>query len=308
MNNAFPVNDDDLLTTVRRLWPQLANCRLCPRECGANRLAGDRGFCGAGLLPEVASATVHQGEEPPISGWRGSGTVFFSHCSLRCLFCQNWPISQKHVGRVLTVAELAEKMLALQRRGVHNINLVNPTHYWPQIAAAVYLARKGGLRLPVLANTSGYENTSTLQQLGEVVQIWLPDVKYSSGKLAEQYSGAKDLPKTTWRALRWMVEHAGPLVVGSDGLAKSGVLIRHLVLPDNSSDTRMVLHGIKRRFDRTIPVSLLTQYFPAHRAHDQQLLARPLTNTEKESAMRMIRRLELTGGWRQADAGNETNC
>ncbi len=289
------------LAAVRRLYALLSGCRVCPRECGADRTAGERGACGAKLLPEVASTNVHRGEEPPISGEQGSGTVFLSHCTLKCVFCQNWPISQQGVGETLTVDTLADRMLRLQRQGVHNINLVNPTHYWPQIAAAVYVARDRGLTIPVLANTNGFERIATLELVSTFVEIWLPDIKYVSPRTARSISGASRLPAVAWRAVGWMLDHAGPLQIGPDGLATRGVLIRHLVLPERLDESRLVLRGIRRRFGPDVPLALMTQYFPAYRAHDKKGLQRHLHAGEKRRTERMLQRLGLRQGWRQID-------
>jgi len=234
------------LKTVSALGRRLGHCDICPRVCGANRLAGKRGVCRAGRAVEVASTAIHQGEEPPISGTCGSGTIFFSHCSLHCMFCQNWPISQKGIGGVMTIDGLADQMCHLQHRGVHNINLVNPTHYWPQISAAVYLARRRGLVIPILANSNGFENIETLRYLQETVQIWLPDLKFGSADLARQCSGVAELPEISRRAIQWLWKTQGPLKIGADGLATGGVLVRHLALPGKISETRQVLRVLKR--------------------------------------------------------------
>jgi len=293
--------EDRLLTAVRNLYRMLTPCRVCPRHCGADRLGGRRGACRAALSVELASATVHHGEEPPISGTHGSGTLFFSHCTLSCRFCQNWPISQTDVGRTVTIGELADRMLALQRKGVHNINLVNPTHYWPQIAAAVAVARARGLRVPVLANSSGFESVETLAHLGDVVQIWLPDYKTTDPAFAEEICGRADLPKVSWSALDFLVKLAGPLRVGEDGVATHGVLVRHLVLPGGRSRTPRVLRRVHRRFRGRVPVSLMTQYFPAYKAPHDPVFGHGPTRGHKRRVTRLARTLGHGRGWRQRD-------
>ncbi|MDP8225495.1 MAG: hypothetical protein P9L99_19195 [Candidatus Lernaella stagnicola] len=284
---------------IRELYRRMSPCVLCPHRCGARRLEGERGRCGAGAEIELASATIHNGEEPPISGTLGSGTLFFTHCPLSCLYCQNWPISQQGVGRKMSADGLAERMLQLQRRGVHNINLVNPTHYWPQIAAAVYLARARGLRVPVLANIHGFENTETLRLLADVVQIWLPDVKTLSSRFAGEICGTPRLAVASWQTLEFLATLSGPLQVDENGLALRGVLVRHLVLPGGRSDTPRFLRRLRRRFRGRIPVSLMTQYFPAHRAHDNPVFQRPLSRPVRRRAHRLARALHLSRGWRQ---------
>lgn len=292
---------DAYLEAVRALYAMLSPCRICPRRCGAKRAEGQRGLCGADDRVELASATVHRGEEPPISGAEGSGTLFFSHCALNCIYCQNWPISQQGVGRPLTIEELAERMLSLQKSGVHNINLVNPTHYWPLIAAAAFVARQRGLTIPLLANTSGYENLETLAKLDGIVQIWLPDLKYADREPARRFSGRDDLPAVNRRAVGYLCRKYGPLRLDDTGMAASGVLIRHLVLPGQIAQSRKVLRLVSRRLGRRIPVSLMTQYFPAYKAHDDPELNRPLTRTEKRRVWRAARRFGIRQGWRQQD-------
>jgi len=242
---------------------------------------------------------MHHGEEPPISGSHGSGTLFFSHCVLRCQFCQNWPISQHGVGREISVEECAAWMLRLQARRAHNINLGNPTHYWPPIAAAVYLARQRGLQIPILANTNGFEHPDTLADLSLFVQIWLPDYKYVQADSALRFSGCAQLPRDNWRALTFLAARAGPLRLDDHGLATRGMLIRHLVLPGRLVETRKILRRIKRRFRGKIPVSLMTQYFPAYKANEVTDLNRKLTDKEIIRLRRLRRRLRINRGWRQ---------
>jgi putative pyruvate formate lyase activating enzyme len=249
----------------------------------------------------LASATLHHGEEPPISGTRGSGTLFFSHCPLHCVFCQNWPISQRGVGEPIDLDALAGRMVALERRGAHNINLVNPTHYWAQIAAAVWLARRRGLTIPVLANSNGFESIDTLALLDEIVQIWMPDLKYVDADLAAKYSGSRRLPEASWKAVRWLHRRRGPLRLGPDGLAVGGVFVRHLALPGAVGQTRAAVRRMARLFGRRLTLSLMTQYFPAYKAHQDPLLHRPLHDGEKRRVRRLGRRLRLRGGWRQDD-------
>ncbi len=244
----------------------LRACRLCPRRCGANRLAGETGFCGAGELARVAAVSIHDGEEPPISGRHGSGTVFFSHCNLACLFCQNYPISQMAVGREMTTEELGDRLLWIEGKGAHNVNFVTPTPHVPQMIGAVVAARDRGFSLPVVYNTNGYDAPETLALLDGVVDIYLPDVKYRSEKVAAEASDAGDYPFHNARAVAEMLRQVGPLAPGPDGVATRGVLIRHLVLPGRVGETEAVLAFVKERFGAGMPLSLMGQYFPAHRA------------------------------------------
>src|SRR5512145_874157 len=209
----------------------LGECRLCPRACGADRLSGETGYCGAGAGARVAAVAIHHGEEPPISGTRGSGTVFFSHCNLSCLFCQNYPISQLGVGREMTEGELADRLLRIERKGAHNVNFVTPTPHVPRLIGAVLAARERGFSLPVVYNTNGYEAPGTVALLDGIVDIWLPDVKYRSEGVAAEASAAPDYPAHNERAVAAMLRQADTLAVGPYGIATRGVLIKHLVLP-----------------------------------------------------------------------------
>ncbi len=244
----------------------LRACALCPRACNADRLAGKKGFCGAGSDARVAAVSLHHGEEPPLSGTGGSGTVFFSHCNMTCLFCQNYPISQSGNGKAMTIEELAGKLLWLEERGAHNVNFVTPTPHAAHVVEAVGLARRKGLGIPIVYNTNGYESLETLSLLQGVVDIYLPDMKYRSRDLADAASGTPDYVYHNERAIEAMVRQVGPLQVGTDGIARRGVLIRHLVLPGRIDETEKVLAYIRERYGSAMPVSLMGQYFPAYKA------------------------------------------
>jgi len=244
----------------------LRECRLCPRECRVDRLAGENGFCGAGEEAKVAAVSVHHGEEPPISGTRGSGTVFFSHCNMRCLFCQNYPISQYGNGREMSIEELGGRLLWLQGRGVHNVNFVTPTPHVPHLIHSTSYSRMKGLTIPIVYNTNGYVSLDALSLLEGTVDIYLPDMKYRSEEISERASATADYPACNDRAIEEMLRQVGPLVVGEDGIAVRGVLIRHLVLPGRVGETRRVLRRIRETYGPDIPLSLMGQYFPAYKA------------------------------------------
>jgi putative pyruvate formate lyase activating enzyme len=273
--------------------------------CGADRLAGETGFCRAGLLPRVAAESVHLGEEPPLSGTRGAGNIFFSGCNLACRFCQNFPISQQGVGRELTITRLAAGMLRLQARGVHNINLVTATHLAPQAATAVDLARRLGLAVPVAWNSNGYERPETITLLRDVVDIWLPDMKYASDGHARRISGVADYVQRNREAVAAMLAQAGPLALDRRGLARRGVLVRHLVLPGDLAGTGEVLDWLLRHGGPSLPLSLMFQYFPAHLTHGDPLLGRRLTPGECAEATAEIRRHGFQRGWLQEEPGGE---
>ncbi len=282
-----------ILRKGRRNRPEeaLSACRLCPRECGANRLEGERGFCGAGRLAKVAAVSVHHGEEPPISGTRGSGTIFFSHCNMKCLFCQNYPISQYGHGREMDAETLAGEMLRLRERGVHNVNFVTPTPHAPRMLEAILLARGKGFDLPVVYNTNGYDALDTLALLDGAVDIYLPDAKYLSADLADTASATPDYARHNEAAIAEMIRQVGFLSPGDDGIAARGVLVRHLVLPGRVGETEAVLTHLSERFGPGLPLSLMGQYFPAWRAADADGFGRKVTRKEYDRAIGAAERL-----------------
>lgn len=284
---------------VEEAMARLANCCICPHHCGVNRLEGERGFCKAGLRPAVASWNVHPWEEPPISGSRGSGTVFFSYCSGRCKFCQNYPISQLGVGNEVEIGELAEMMLELQERGCHNINLVTATHFVPQVLAALVHAATDGLNLPLVYNCSGYEDVETLRLLDGVIDIYLPDAKYAEDGPAREFSGFPHYVRHNQAALREMYRQVGELQLDEEEIARRGMIIRHMVLPGGIAGTAQVLHWIAREISPTVHTSLLAQYFPAHRVLEHPFLGRKLTWEEYDAAIEAFEAAGLENGWLQ---------
>lgn len=241
----------------------LEDCRLCPRACGVNRRAGEKGFCGAsGETVRVARAALHFWEEPCISGEQGSGTVFFSWCTMRCVFCQNREIRSGEAGADVTIERLADIFLEQQGRGAHNLNLVTPTHYLPQIILALKMARERGLTLPVVYNTSGYERAEVLRLLEGVVDVWLPDFKYLSDTLATAYSAAPGYPGTAMAALDEMVRQAGLPQFDRDGIMTKGVIIRHLCLPGHAEESRKIVQTLFERYGNRVYYSLMNQYTP----------------------------------------------
>lgn len=289
----------ELLERVKTAYARLAACDLCPHDCGVNRLQGELGICGAGAHPAIASANVHNGEEPPISGSRGSGTIFLTGCSLKCRFCQNFPISQMGNGEVITTKVLAARMLKLQRQGVHNINLVTPGHYLPQILAALYLAIPQGFRLPVVWNSSGYERVDALRLLEGVVSVFLPDMKYADNGTAERISSASDYRTHNRPAVVEMLRQVGHLELDDEGVAVKGLIIRHLVLPEGLAGTRETLSWIAENLGTETHISLMRQYFPAHQAMDTPGLGRKITDAEYAEAMQALEEFGLENGWVQ---------
>lgn len=280
----------------------LAECRLCPHACKVNRLAPDgrRGVCRAGADPVVASWNVHPWEEPPISGTRGSGTIFFSLCTGRCHFCQNYPISQLGYGNRVSNARLAEMMLELQGKGCHNINFVTPTHFVPQILAASDLAASQGLRIPLVYNSGGYETVETLRLLEGVIDVWLPDAKYAADTPARRLSGFPHYVVHNQAALREIFRQVGDeLLLDDEGIARRGMIIRHLVLPEDLAGTAEVLAWIATELSPRIHISVMDQYFPAYKVLDDPVMGRKITEEEYDAALAAFEDAGLENGWMQ---------
>jgi putative pyruvate formate lyase activating enzyme len=285
----------ELRRRAEALWRLQHPCELCPRQCGAARLAGRRGICGATSRLDIAAYHPHYGEERSLVGRGGSGTIFFTHCSLRCVFCLNASISQGGEGRPCAVSDLADMMLALQARGCHNINVVTPTHFSPHILLALDEAASRGLRLPLVYNTSGWERLEIIQMLDGVVDIYLPDMKYAGDDMASRYSaGAEGYVAVSRRAVREMHRQVGVARPAADGVMRRGLMIRHLVLPNGVSGTRAVLAWIAAHLPLDTYVNLMSQYRPAFCAYAFPALARPVSPSEYADAVRWARALGLT--------------
>ncbi len=286
-------------TRIERAFDLTSPCRLCPRECGVDRLAGEIGFCGAGAHAVVSSYTPHPGEEPPLSGYHGSGTIFFTHCNLRCVFCQNYPISQLGHGNEETTEALADMMLSLERRSCHNINFVTPTHMMPWILKGLYLAIEGGLRTPLVYNTGGYDTLEALQILDGIIDIYLPDMKYDDPEVAKKYSSAPDYPEVNRIAIKEMHRQVGELVLDEEGIAIRGMIVRHLVLPKGLAGSEGILNFLARDVSPHTAVSLMAQYFPAYRADEFPEINEILSRQDYQKAVLAMERAGLDQGWRQ---------
>ncbi|MBM4025451.1 MAG: twin-arginine translocation signal domain-containing protein [Planctomycetes bacterium] len=271
-----------LAERVQQAYRKFEQCDLCPRRCGARRSAGETGFCGATTRVKVYSHNPHFGEELPLVGRGGSGTIFFSHCNLRCVFCQNWPIAHLGHGREIRDAELAELMLDLQRRGCHNINVVTPTHVMPNILSAVHLALKKGLRLPICYNTGGYERAENIKLLDGIVDIYLPDLKFMDSAESARYAvtGPEDYPEMAQQAILEMHRQVGELVTDDRGLALRGLMIRHLVMPNRVAGTREFVAWVAEHLPRNTYVNIMAQYRVEHRAFEHERIARAITSQE----------------------------
>lgn len=270
--------------TLSKLFAIAEHCELCPRKCHIDRHKNQSGFCGASDSIFLSSIFPHHGEEPPISGKNGSGTVFFSYCTLKCCFCQNYQISHQCEGTIYSEEMLAEDMLQLQQKGCHNINLVSPTHFLPWIIAALKKAASKGLTIPIVYNCSGYESDAVISALNGIIDIFLPDMKYGDNSSAQKYSHAPDYVEVNQNAIRTMFRQVGPLKTDSDGIAYRGLVIRHLVLPSDQSSSLKILDFLKSTFDPLdISISLMAQYQPLFQAHNFKDINRMITPDEYDS-------------------------
>lgn len=282
----------ELKERAERLYKSLSFCTLCPHQCGVNRLEGELGFCGTGERAIVASSSPHYGEESPLVGSGGSGTIFFGHCNLKCVYCQNYAISMSGQGQEVTPEELASRMLSLQKRGCSNINFVTPSHVVPQILKALEIAIFQGLTLPLVYNSGGYDSVALLKELQGIISIYMPDIKYLSEERALRYSHIEDYPLIVKRALKEMYEQVGDLVV-EGGLAVQGFIVRHLLLPGGIEDTRQILTFIAEEISPHTYVNLMDQYYPAYRAGDFVELRRPLSYSSYREALNIAEELGL---------------
>jgi putative pyruvate formate lyase activating enzyme len=276
----------------------LQNCNICPRKCGVNRFI-QNGVCKVGAKLKIASFNLHYGEEPPISGIKGSGTIFFSGCNLACVYCQNYPISQLANGGEYSINDLVNEMLVLQSRGVHNINLVTPSHYIVQIRRSLILAKEKGLKIPIVYNTSGYDSLRALQMLDGLIDIYMPDIRYQSNPMSQKYSNCPNYEIVNKQALIEMFRQVGTLEMDEQGIARKGLLIRHLVLPENIAETEKALSFIANELSTDTYISLMSQYFPAFKANSFPELSRKLYPAEYELALALLEEYRLENGWTQ---------
>lgn len=291
---------DELDARLQTAWAHLADCDLCARYCRVDRLRGIEGaVCRTGERAIVHSYGAHHGEEDPLRGWKGSGTIFFSWCNLRCVYCQNWEISHKGIGRAIAPEELADKMLQLQAQGCHNINLVSPSHVVAQIVAAVASAVQRGLRLPLVYNTGGYDSPEALALLDGIVDIYMPDMKYGDSAVARRYSRIRDYVNVNQAAVKEMHRQVGDLVLDDRGIARRGLLVRHLVLPQDLAGTDRVLEFLAREISRNTYINLMDQYHPCYRANEHPPLDRSITPREYAGALEAAAR----HGLRRLDPG-----
>jgi putative pyruvate formate lyase activating enzyme len=285
----------ELARRVEIAWRHLEDCDLCARYCHVNRRASVEGaVCRTGERAVVASWGAHHGEEDVLRGWGGSGTIFFGWCNLRCVYCQNWDISQRGAGREVEPSAIADMMLELQADGCHNVNFVSPSHVVAQIIAAVEIAARKGLRLPLVYNTGGYDSFEALQLLDGIIDIYMPDMKYGDSALARKYSKVRDYVAANRQAVKEMHRQVGDLLVDERGIAQRGLLVRHLVLPDNIAGTDSVLEFLAEEVSPSTYVNLMDQYRPCYRADEYPALNRQITRDEYEAALASARRHGIT--------------
>ena len=277
----------------------LESCSICPHKCKINRAAGNKGRCGCDDKVKIALASVHNFEEPCISGKNGSGTVFFSNCNLSCVFCQNYEISQQGKGKIITIDELAEIFIKQQNKNVNNINLVTPTMYVPQIIEAIKIARKWGLKIPIIYNSNGYENVETIKMLDGYIDVYLPDFKYYSDEIAKKYSNINNYFSTAVLAIKEMQKQVGNPVFNEDGIIQKGVIIRHLILPNYILNTKKILKYIKENFNEDTYISVMAQYFPTFKAKQYEKINRKITKKEYEEVENYLYLLNLKNGYIQ---------
>lgn len=278
---------------------RLSDCRLCPRQCRIDRLNGQCGICRAAALPKIALASLHRWEEPCISGTRGSGTVFFSHCNLSCLFCQNYDISQHNFGKEISIDELARLFIKQQQRGAHNINLVSPTSFMPQIAETLTIAKEHGLAIPVIYNSNAYESVDALHYMDGLIDVYLPDLKYFSDEYAVKYSKAPHYFEHATAAIMEMYQQVGSPQFDDEGIIKRGLIIRHLMLPGLIEDSKQILLWIRNNLPIEVYVSLMAQYTPMYKAKEHERLNRRISRRQYEDIIDYFFDIGLENGYVQ---------
>jgi putative pyruvate formate lyase activating enzyme len=279
---------------INLAFQKLENCSICPRNCGVNRLKSEKGICSSGYLPKISSFSPHFGEEQPLVGHYGSGTIFLTHCNLGCSFCQNYDISHDGMGTEMSFEQFAKIILKLQTLGCHNINFVSPTHFVPQILKAVFLAIEKGLSVPLVYNTGGYDSVETIRLLDGVFDIYMPDYKFTDNKTAERFSKAPDYPEIVKKALKEMFRQVGDLLVDSEGIAFRGLLVRHLVLPDGLAGTEEAMFFLAQNISTNTYVNIMDQYYPCGNVSSKSPVGRRIFYDEFNAAVGAARAAGIT--------------
>lgn len=278
---------------------KLVKCEICPHKCKINREIGNIGRCKANDKVKIALYSIHKFEEPCITGNNGSGTVFFSNCNLNCIYCQNYEISQLGKGKEITINELADIFIELQNKNVENINLVTPTSYALHIIEAIKIAKRNGLKIPIIYNTNAYENVDTLKLLEGYIDVYLPDLKYYDNELGKKYSKIDNYFDIATKAIKEMYRQVGTTKINESGIIQRGVMIRHLVLPNNIENSRNILKWIKENIDEKVYINIMAQYFPTYKAKEDEVLNRKLTKREYEEIENYVYELGIENGYMQ---------
>jgi putative pyruvate formate lyase activating enzyme len=303
------LDNGELCRRSEEAYKNLFSCTSCPRDCKVNRINREYGICASGYLPVVSSYTPHFGEEPVLSGTRGAGNIFFGNCNLKCVFCQNFEISQNpkaEKNNQVSHERLAEIMLELQNKNCHNIGLVSPTHFSATILKSIYLAAQNGLNLPIIYNTNGYDSIEMLKLYDGVVDIYLPDFKYGNNEYAKKYSLVDNYFERTKEAIKEMFRQVGDKLVYDGDIVVRGLIIRHLILPNDLSETEKVFKFIAEELSSDVHISLMSQYYPTHISHRDILINRKVRNSEYEKALRLLDKYGLQNGWTQEMESSET--
>ncbi len=278
---------------------ELEKCEICPHKCKVNRIKGQIGRCKATDKIKIALYSIHKYEEPCISGEKGSGTIFFSNCNLNCIYCQNYEISQLGKGKEISIERLAEIMLELQEKDVENINLVTPTSYTVQIIEAIKIAKSNGLHIPIIYNTNGYESIETIKKLEGYIDVYLPDLKYYYNKIGKRYSKIDNYFEITTKAILEMYNQVGKTLLDERGIIKKGLMIRHLVLPNNIENSKKILKWIKENINNDVYINVMAQYFPTYKAKEDEKLNRKLTQNEFKEIEDFVYELDIKNGYMQ---------
>ncbi|GAB4127741.1 MAG: radical SAM protein [Ignavibacteriales bacterium] len=298
----FNISDDDFLERIDKAFLMLSHCNVCPHDCFVDRTNNEVGKCISGLLPIVSSYTLHFGEEPVLSGKNGAGNIFFGNCNLKCVYCQNHEISQNWKAEKqneISFQQLAEIMLALQNQNAHNIGLVSPTHFTPQILKSLFLAKKIGLRLPIIYNTNGYDSVAVLKLFTDVIDIYLPDLKYGNNTVGKQLSKVNDYFDKAKLSIKEMFNQVGDKLIYDDDVVLRGLIIRHLVLPSRLSESEKVLEFIAKELSPKVHVSIMAQYYPTHKAEKNFLINRKIIASEYDEVLSLLDKYNLENGWMQ---------
>ncbi|MEW6004037.1 MAG: radical SAM protein [Stygiobacter sp.] len=296
------LSDTEFQNRIDKAFQLLHNCNVCPRDCKVDRYKLNTGFCQSGLRPIVSSYTAHFGEEPVLSGINGAGNIFFGNCNMKCLYCQNFEISQnwkEEIKNEITCEKLADIMIELQNQNCHNIGLVSPTHFSPQILKAIYIAKQKGLQLPIIYNSNGFDSVEMLKLFDGVIDIYLPDLKYGDNLNARKYSFTPNYFDYAKEALKEMHRQVGDKLIYDSNIVVHGLIIRHLVLPNDLSESEMVFKFIAEELNPNVHISLMSQYFPTNKAHNFILLNRKIRYREYEKAVQLLEKYGLHNGWIQ---------